>query len=103
LDYCCYGANLSRWVFGQPAEAVTSMVGTLVNTWGEADDNAVLLVRFSGAMAVLEGTRSTVDHGTPPGPIFYGSEGTIVGGQREGKKGYPYHSGERCRGRVPGR
>jgi predicted dehydrogenase len=63
------------------------MVGTLVNTWGEADDNAVILVRFTNAMAVLEGTWSTVDHGTPPGPIFYGSEGTIVGAQREGKRG----------------
>jgi predicted dehydrogenase len=86
LDYCCYGANLSRWLFGQPAEAVTSMVDTLVNTWGEADDNAILVVRFPGAVAVLEGTWSTVDHGAPPGPILYGSEGTIVGARQEGAR-----------------
>jgi predicted dehydrogenase len=87
LDYCCYGANLSRWVFGQPAEAVTSMVGTLVNTWGEADDNAVLLVRFSGAMAVLEGTWSTVDHGTPPVPSSMAARAPLWAGSARGKRG----------------
>ena len=87
LDYCCYGANVSRWLFGQPAQAVISMVDTLVNTWGEADDNAVLVVRFPEAMAILESTWSTVDHGLPPGPILYGSEGTIVGARQEGARG----------------
>jgi predicted dehydrogenase len=87
LDYCCYGANLSRWLLGQPAESVIAMMDTLVNTWGEADDNAVLVVRFPRAMAILEGTWSTVDHGLPRGPILYGSEGTIVGTQQEGTRG----------------
>jgi predicted dehydrogenase len=74
-------------MIGHPAQAVMGMVDTLVNTWGEADDNAVLLAHFPGAMAIIEGTWSTVDHGLPPGPIIYGSEGTIVGGQREGARG----------------
>jgi hypothetical protein len=35
-------------------------------------------VRFPTAMALLEGSWTTLDHGVPPGPIVYGTKGTLV-------------------------
>ena len=84
LDYCCYGANLSRWYFGQPAQAVFGMKMNANSHYGSADDNAVLTVRFPNGMAVLQATWSCVDHMMPTGPILYGTEGTM---RTEGMRG----------------
>jgi predicted dehydrogenase len=78
LDYTCYGACLSRWFVGQPAVAAFGMKANLLTPYGDADDNAVINVRFPAALAILEATWSCVDHGIPTGPILYGSTGTIV-------------------------
>lgn len=78
LDYCCYGACLSRYYIGEPAIAAWGMKANLNSPYGDADDNAVIAVRFPKAMALLEATWSTVDHGIPTGPILYGNKGTIV-------------------------
>ncbi|HEV8633919.1 MAG TPA: Gfo/Idh/MocA family oxidoreductase [Chloroflexota bacterium] len=84
LDYCCYGANLSRWFFGGPAQAVFGMKMNANSHYGSADDNAVLTVRFPEGMAVLEATWSCVDHLMPTGPIAYGTEGSM---RPEGDRG----------------
>ena len=78
LDYCCYGACLSRWFVGEPATAANGMKANLRTPYGDADDNAVITVRFPSALAILEATWSVVDHGVATGPILYGSTGTIV-------------------------
>ena len=78
LDYCCYGAMFSRWVVGEPAVAAIGMRANLASPWGDADDNAAMIVRFPAAIAVLEATWTTRDHGVPTGPIVYGTEGTLV-------------------------
>jgi predicted dehydrogenase len=78
LDYCCYGAMFSRWVIGEPAVAAVGMRMNLASPWGDADDNAAMIVRFPRAMALLEATWTTRDHGVPTGPIVYGTEGALV-------------------------
>jgi len=78
LDYCCYGACLSRWYIGKPAQAAFGLTANVNSHWGSAEDNAVITVRFPEALAVLEATWSTVDHGMPAGPFIYGTTGTIV-------------------------
>jgi predicted dehydrogenase len=78
LDYCCYGAMVSRWYIGQPAQAALGMRANLHSQWGDAEDNAAMLVRYPGAMALLEGSWTTLDHGAPTGPIVYGASGTLV-------------------------
>jgi predicted dehydrogenase len=78
LDYCCYGAMVARWYVGEQASAVLGMRANLASQWGDADDNAALLVRFPRAMAVLEGSWTTWDHGVGGGPIVHGTEGTLV-------------------------
>lgn len=69
---------VSRWYIGQPAVAVMAMRANLQSQWGTADDNAAVLVRFPSALALLEGTWTTFDHGVATGPIVYGSTGTLV-------------------------
>ncbi len=85
LDYCCYGACAARYFIGKPATAAMGLVANINSHWGSADDNAVIVARFPDAMAVLEATWSTVDHGIPSGPIIYGTTGTLVV-DRQGNK-----------------
>ena len=78
LDYCCYGACLAHWFLGQPAVAATAFVANLTSHYGDADDNAVIAVRFPAALAILEGTWTTWSVGIPTGLIVYGTRGTLV-------------------------
>lgn len=78
LDYCCYGACLSRWFIGEPAVAAIAIKANLTSHYGDADDNAIITVRFPKALAILEGTWTTWHSGVPTGPIAYGTKGTLV-------------------------
>jgi len=86
LDYCCYGAMVSRWYIGEQAVAALGLKANLDSHWGDAEDNAAMLVRFPSAMGLYEGSWTTWDHGVPPGPIVYGTKGTLVIESREGKQ-----------------
>ena len=83
LDYCCYGACLSRWLLGQQAVAATALKANLTSSYGDAEDNAVIAVRFPSALAILEGTWTTWHVGVSGGPIVYGTRGTLVANQRQ--------------------
>jgi predicted dehydrogenase len=78
LDYCCYGAMVCRWFLGGAALAALGMKANLDSHWGDADDNGVMIVRYPDAIALLEGSWTTLDHGVPTGPIVIGTEGTLV-------------------------
>jgi predicted dehydrogenase len=78
LDFCCYGAMLSRWYLGQPATAATALKANLDSTWGDAEDSAAILVRFPQAVVVLGGSWTTRHPGWPMGPVIFGTEGTMV-------------------------
>ena len=69
---------IARWYLGQPALAAFGMRTNLDSPWGDAEDNAAVLVRFPDAMAVLEGSWTTWHHGGPSGPVVLGTEGTLV-------------------------
>jgi len=79
LDYCCYGACLARWFVGEAAVAAYGIRANLTSHYGDADDNAVITVRFPRALAILEGTWTTWAPGVSAGVIVYGSRGTLVG------------------------
>lgn len=85
LDFCCYGAMVSRWYIGEQATAAIGLRANLNSQWGDADDNGVIIVRFPGAMALTEGSWTTLDHGVPTGPIVYGTTGTLVVESRNGQ------------------
>ncbi len=78
LDYCCYGSLVARWLVGEPATAAMGMRANLNSKWGDAEDNAAMIIRFPQAMALCEASWTTLDHGVSPGPIVYGAEGTLV-------------------------
>ena len=78
LDYCCYGACLSRWYVGEAAQAAVAVKANMTSHYGDADDNAVITVRFPTTLAILEGTWTTYHSGVPTGPIAYGTRGTLV-------------------------
>jgi len=87
LDYCCYGACLSRWYLGEQAIAATALAANLTSQYGDAEDNAVITVRYPRALAILEGTWTTWHVGVPGGPIAYGTHGTLVLNRRYGADG----------------
>jgi predicted dehydrogenase len=68
LDFCCYGAMVAYWYIGEMATAALGMKANLDSQWGNAEDNAAMLIRFPGAMALLEGSWTTRDHGVPMVP-----------------------------------
>ncbi len=78
LDYCCYGANLSRWFLGEAPTAAYGLQANLNNHFGSADDNGVVVARYPKAIAVIEGSWTFLHPGIPNGPIIYGSDGTLV-------------------------
>jgi predicted dehydrogenase len=78
LDYCCYGACLAAWLLDAPPVAATCMAANLMHGFGDAEDNATLLLRFPAATAILEASWTTFHNGAPGGPIVIGTHGTIV-------------------------
>jgi predicted dehydrogenase len=85
LDFCCYGAMISRWLVGEPAVAAVGMRANLDSPFGDADDNGAMIVRFPAAMGLFEGTWTTRDHGVGGGPIVYGTDGTLVMERKDGQ------------------
>lgn len=78
MDYCCYGANISRWFFGEKPVAAYGMMANFNSPFGNADDYATITVRYPQGIAILEGSWTTKNTGIPNGPILYGLDGTMV-------------------------
>ena len=83
MDYCCYGANMCRWVLGVPERAV-ALGGTYVRDYLTVEDNAVLLMGYQKAMGIAEASWSQVGEGVPPRYtlIINGSDGVIAAGKQ---------------------
>jgi len=75
----------AQWLVGEQATAALGLKANLDSAWGDAEDNAAVLVRFPSAMAVLEGSWTTWDHGVPAGLIVLGTRGTLVFDSHGGK------------------
>jgi predicted dehydrogenase len=77
VDYCGYGAILCRTVLGQPA-AVTAVAAHLRKEGLAAEDNAVVVLRYSRALGLLEASWTQI--GGEPGlaMIVYGDGGTVL-------------------------
>ena len=84
IDYCCYGAILSRILLGRPA-SVTAVAGNLVKTDLDAEDNAVLLMQYPNALSIAEASWTQIDKMTPYQTIIYGTQGTLLAEPEEGR------------------
>jgi predicted dehydrogenase len=77
LDFCGYGAMACNYLVRQQAAAVTAMRCNTQSGWGDADDNAAMLVRYPGCLAVLEGSWTVPNGGISPAPTLFGSEAMV--------------------------
>ena len=78
LDYCCYGACMSGWFLNDKPVAAFGLKANFDSPYASAEDYANITVRFPNAVAILEGSWTTVNSGVPGGPVIFGTEGTIV-------------------------
>ncbi len=79
MDFCCYGANMCRWILGVPEKAV-AFGGTYVRDYLAVEDNAVLLMGYERALGISEASWSQIGEGIPPKHtlIMNGGEGVIA-------------------------
>ena len=82
MDYCCYGANMCRWILGVPEKAV-ALGGTYVRDYLKVEDNAVLLMGYKKAMGIAEASWSQIGEGVPTRYtlVINGSKGVIAAGR----------------------
>jgi predicted dehydrogenase len=82
IDYCCYGASMSRWTFGIPTKVI-ALGGKYVREYLTVEDNSILLMDYKKAMGIAEASWSQIGEGIPPRYtlIFNGSEGVIAAGE----------------------
>jgi len=78
LDYCCYGACLSRWFYGEKAVGAYGLKGRFDSDFGDVEDYATITARYPRGVAILEGSWTTQNTGVACGPLFFGTEGTMV-------------------------
>jgi predicted dehydrogenase len=97
IDYCGYGASLATALLGTPSRALAT-VGRLQKDYVDVDDNAVLVLRYPHAMAVIEATWTSAGPVQASGPLISGSTGTLVARRRPftqegevGELGLVYH------------
>ena len=84
LDYCCYGAVLSRVLMGRP-HSVTAVSGQLLKTDLDAEDNAVLLMQYPKGISIAEASWTQVDKMTNYRTVIYGSKGTLLAEPEKGR------------------
>jgi predicted dehydrogenase len=77
MDYCCYGAVLARHVLGMPSR-VTGVAGRLCKEDIVVEDNAVLLLSYSRALAMAEGSWTQIDKMSGYLTAIYGTRGTLL-------------------------
>jgi predicted dehydrogenase len=78
LDYCCYGACMSCWFFGDKPVAAFGIKANFNSFYGDTEDYAAITALFPEGVAIMEGSWTMVNSGIPAGPILYGLDGTMV-------------------------
>jgi len=77
VDYCGYGGILARTILGRP-DAVTAVAARLRKPTLDAEDNAVVVLRYPGALAVLEGSWTQIGGEPAFALVVYGEAGTVI-------------------------
>jgi predicted dehydrogenase len=83
MDYCCYGSVLSRVLLGQPA-SVIGLEANLCKTDLPVEDNAMLVMRYPGAMATSEASWTQIGKMSSYLTTIYGETGTLMVEPRDG-------------------
>jgi predicted dehydrogenase len=77
IDFCSYGAALSRWVMGQPSRVI-ALGGRYAKEFFTVEDNAIMVLGYPRGHSVCEATwtQPAVPISVPA--MFYGEDGTIA-------------------------
>jgi predicted dehydrogenase len=77
VDYCGYGAMLARLLLGRP-HAVTAVAAHLRKPGLASEDNAVVILTYPRALALLEASWTHVGGEPALAMIVYGDRGTLL-------------------------
>lgn len=77
IDFCSYGAVLSRWLMGQPSR-VAAMGGRYAKEFFTVEDNAAMLLGYPRGHAICEGTWTQPAVPVRIPPMIYGEDGAIA-------------------------
>jgi predicted dehydrogenase len=95
IDFCSYGAVLSRWVMGQPSR-VTAVGGRYAKDFFTTDDNAVMILGYPRGHSICEATWTQPASAILVPTRIYGEDGSIaLTGQDEVCLANRGNSGER--------
>jgi predicted dehydrogenase len=83
IDFCSYGAVLSRWIMGQPSR-ILAMGGRYSKEFFTVEDNAVMILGYPRGHSICEGTWTQPAVPVQIPPMIYGDRGSIaITGQNE--------------------
>lgn len=89
VDYCGYGGILARSILGRPA-SVTAVAAHLRKAGLESEDNAIVVLRYPRALALLEGSWTQIGAEPAVALTVFGDAGTVIVQQpratREGER-----------------
>lgn len=77
IDFCSYGAVLSRWLMGQPSRVV-AIGGRYAKEFFTVEDNAIMVLGYPRGHSVCEATWTQPAVAAPVPTQIYGEEGTIA-------------------------
>ena len=77
-DYCCYGTCIASYLLDKAPDAAYGFRANFNSPFGKCEDYGNITVRYDDAIAIIEGSWSTVHTGIPNGPIVFGTKGTLV-------------------------
>lgn len=77
IDFCSYGAVLSRWIMGQPSR-VSGMGGRYSKDFFTVEDNAIMILGYPGGHSVCEGTWTQPAVPAQIPAMIYGTDGAIA-------------------------
>jgi len=77
IDFCSYGAVMSRWIMGQPSRVV-ALGGRYSKDFFTVDDNAVMILGYAHGHCVVEATWTQPAVPVRAPAMIYGEEGTIA-------------------------
>lgn len=77
VDFCSYGAAISRWFMGQPSRVI-ALGGRYSKDFFTVEDNAILILGYPHGHSVCEGTWTQPVTPVRTPIMIYGTEGTIA-------------------------
>lgn len=77
VDFCSYGAVMSRWFMGQPS-SVTGHGGRYAQDFFTVEDNGIMILGYPRGHSVIEGTWTQPAMPVRQPTMIYGQEGAIA-------------------------